>query len=247
MSIAKDCCLICILILTFYYIFQYNSLKRKFFKEKELFIHILGHDFRVPVIAQIRGLDLVLQKSFVVQEDDFLLDEINKSCKYTLDMVTMLMNIYKIENGEIILNYENINLRECFTTILDEFSDCIESKNINIVFDVGNESIYADKTYFIKALRILINTVLRYSANNKTVSITLLKNINGMKLTLKYVGNSLSQDEYSRLFELNPTYSAVGQGIQMYLCKKIIDLHNGKIKFCPKLNQNNDFDVILPY
>ena len=244
MSIAKDCCLIFILFFTLYYMFKYNYLKNKFTKEKRLFFNILGHDLRVPIIAQIRGLNLI-SKNISGTHNQFILNEVNKSCEYTMDMVTMLMNIYKIEVGETTLNFENIDFYYYLNNTLDKFHNIIADKNLKFLLNVDKGPILVDKKHFIKALKILLDTAIKYSANDSTISVILSKAHNKANLRIHYIGHSISDEEYSRMFDLNPTYSAVGQGIQMYLLKKIIDLHKGKIQFCPKSNQNNSFDITL--
>ncbi len=71
-------------------------MKSALFSQRENFIKTLSHDIRVSTLAQIRGLDL-LQSKYSQEE---LITDINESCKYSLDMINMLLNTYRYENGE---------------------------------------------------------------------------------------------------------------------------------------------------
>ena len=132
-------------------IWQNFSLRKAYLNQREYFIKVLSHDLRVANIAHIRGLEL-LEK---VYSSDLILD-IKESCKYSLDMISMLLNIYRFEKGEQILDYEYFNPNLLITECCKNFSDKISEKAIfiNIVNDL-KKCVYADKKAIYKVFLIL--------------------------------------------------------------------------------------------
>jgi len=255
MSIVEDCYILylCFTLIAVLY-FRCYQLKNEISKQKEYFIQTLSHDLRVPLIAQIRGLDLVKKMNIISQEGNFLIDEINKSCKYTLDMISMMLRIYRIEIGDIKLKNEELNVTDVINEVFNINREYAAERNINITFNTGISLISADKENLLKIMNILIHTVIEHSKTNTEINVDLRQLKNKLCLTLDYIGKSLTPEEYNRMFSQNSNYSTVGHGIQMYFCKKIIDLHKGKIEFtnnkqCYKYNkeyQCNSFTITLP-
>jgi len=245
MSIIKDLFLYFVLSLTIYYFFKCRYLKSELFNQRENFIKTLGHDFRVSLLAQIRGLDIVQQKFSLSDKEICFVEEINNSCKYSLDMISMLLKIYKIENGTLALHYENINITEIIYEIFTKYKNNAAEKNIALRCNFANNTIYADRENFSKALKILIGTVLIYSKKDTTVRLSLKRTPAHFLFEIEYNGNPISNEEYKRMFALSPAYSTVGHGIQMFLCKKIIDIHKWKIEFKSHFDVNA-FIISIP-
>ena len=101
--------LICFLLVSSIYWFQYIELKKvlkkektntdilkeKFLNQQEAFTEILRHDLKVPIIAQLRGLEL-LNKEIAgtinsTQKD--IIVHLEQSCNYILEMIVMLKNL----------------------------------------------------------------------------------------------------------------------------------------------------------
>lgn len=243
MSIVKDFLLIFLFI---YIIYKYVILHQEFVKQREYFIKTLSHDLRVSTLAQIRGLE-ILQKNDLPKPLQDLLFDINNSCKYTFDMITMLLDTYRFENGEQVLNYETFNLSEIINDCIHKISNEAKDKNIDFCSNLKNfEAIYADKYGFRKIVSILIRTALYYSEQNNTILIEMQKKNDFTKFSIIYKGKSLSDEECRRMFSNNPRFSTVGHGIRMHLCKKIIDFHKGKIFVKNHSKDINSFTFIIP-
>jgi len=243
----KDCCFILILLLfAIWALYRIKLLKKEILGQKEFFINTLGHDIRVPLIAQIRGLEF-LSVNIKQNTDNILISNELYSCsKYTFDLITMLMDIYKIETGEINFANDNCKISDIYSVIAAKYMSNAIEKNINIIFKTGDISLLANKEYLTKALKILIKTAITYSDKNTVIyfdTVTYKKNI---VFDISYTGNPVTEEEYNRMFSKNTVYSVVGQGIQMFFCKKIIDLHKGKISFNSDKNRLNTFRVKIP-
>ena len=221
---------------------KYFSLKQELIRQREYFIETLSHDLRVATLAQIRGLDLL--DSNESQEE--LVSDIKDSCKYTLDMITMLLNTYRFENGEEVLNYEKFKLSGIVVKCCRDLIKLAEEKGVTLSYEIENvEKLDADKAGISKLVMCLLSTAIFNSDRNSDVNICVSKLYDNFEVTIKYTGEPLTEEECRRMFSNSPRFSTVGHGIRMHLCKKIVDFHGGDI-WVTNNGKTNSFTFILP-
>lgn len=243
MSIAKDLLLIVISLILVFVLKKNSVLKQELFSQRENFIKTLSHDLRVSTLAQIRGLDL-LQKKYANEE---LIADIDESCKYSLDMINMLLNTSRYENGEQILNYEIFNFSEIISESCSKLFLKAKEKDLEIICNMKNsETVEADKIEMEKTLYYLLATTIFNSKRSEKIVIISRKKHNNLEVSINYKGTPLSEEECKRMFSNNSRFSTVGHGIRMYLCKKIIEFHGGKIYVNNHDNKINSFIFTIP-
>ena len=81
---------------------------------------------RVASLAQIRALD-ILEKNSSSEQKNFV-KEINDSCKFSLDMITILLNSYKFKNGECVLEYENFDFSQLINQVYRKNKQLLKQK-----------------------------------------------------------------------------------------------------------------------
>lgn len=244
MSIVKD--LLFIFLILFSTIYSYYQYKKRI-DEKEYFIKTLSHDLRVSAIAQIRGLEL-LKKN--IQNPDFqneLINNINDSCEFSLDMITTLINTYRYERKERVLEYRYFSFNNFIFEIVQKINKIALEKDIRFNYDFDN-SIFFEADYYAlsKAFMGVLTTTLIYADAHSNVKIKAKKTNSFLEIGIIYKGKPLTEEETRRMFSQNPKFSIVGQGIKMYFCKKIIDFHKGSIKVYNHLSNINSFLIKLP-
>ena len=236
MSIAKGLILLIFLVMVFIII----ALKRENSKQKDYFIKTLSHDFRVAILAQLRGIEYLSKTKDFDDYQTELINEIDKSCRYSLDMISMLMNSYLFEKGEQVIYYENFILQEVVSSLIELVKPFLKEKNINLNLAIDKLlTIRADKNLMFKLILNLLTTAISYAEANSTITLASKMNKNICEFFVAYQGKSLSEAECERMFSNQTHFSTVGHGIKMHLCKKIVDFHKGKIcveKFSEKLN-----------
>lgn len=218
------------------------NLRKALTRQRDFFINSLSHDLRIPTIAQIRALELVQSERFgtINETQKEMLGQIEDSCKYILNLLSLMINTYSLENNCYKLTYERFNLSEVIISCLNELSVKAGEKQIEIEYSnkIKNLYINADKTELKKVLiNILSNSIANSHRGEKLSVITDLfeKNI---RITI----HSDTSRLYSGIYD-NSSYCSVGQDIIMSFCKKMIENHKGKII---KTRTNNSFAFELP-
>lgn len=244
MSIAKGL-LIFFLLIFLFILWDYLCLKWKLKKEREYFINTLNHDLRVSLIAQLRGYEILKNSNYNVEMLKELIEEIYDSCKYSYEMVNMLLNSYKFENSEKVLKLREFNLSELIYSIIIKNNNVIKEKGLKLSYNLSKQVILADREALEKALSILFSIIFFNVKEDGYINICLECVDKKIKFYVKYNGIFLTEEEISRMFSKQSCYSTVGCGIKMQLCKKIIDYHGGNISV-KKSESSNLFTIILP-
>ena len=238
------------LVVTFEDIEAEKEIKR----QKEYFIETLIHDLKIPTLAQLRGLELIKNESFgeINGEQKELITQIETSCKYILEMISMVLNTYRFETGQNQLIYEVFNISELVMSCFNKISPQAQEKNITFSYGTNKENtcIEADKKEIQQVILNLLSNAIAYSDRNERISVNTTLANNQLKLTIVSHGMILSERECKTLFDRSswesPKYTTIGHGIGLYLCKKIIDVHNGEIYASTDGISTNSFSFIIP-
>lgn len=224
-------------------------------RQKECFIETLIHDLKIPTLAQLRGLELIKNGVMgdINSEQNELLHQIENSCKYILEMISMVLKTYRLENGQKHIVYENINIPELILEVFEEMKNNAKEKNIILMLDMHNLenlTVEADmedlKTVFIN----LLSNAIMYSKKSQQIIVTVKKVDNYAHFEIINKGITLSERDcltmFNKTIDSTPKYSTVGHGITLYLCKKIIESHKGEIYASTDGYETNKFTFTLP-
>lgn len=243
MDIVKDFLLIFII---FTIVFQYVKLYKLMTEQRVFFINTLKHDLRVSLLAQIRGLEF-LKNCIVSESTSELINELDISSKYSLDMINMLLKVYKHDNDEIILDSRSFNFSELANLLINNLSSSFLEKNIKIIYNSKDYiKMFADKNCIEKIMEILISKAIINAKKNSSIYIDAISNEDFFRISINYAGKPITDEEKRRMFEKKPKFSTVGYGIKLLICKKFIDFHDGEILVEDNRNNTHSFILTIP-
>ncbi len=219
-----------------------SEFRKKVSKQNKYFLEILNHDIKIPVIAQIRGLELLKKENFgkINKEQEYMLQQITHSCRCILNMIGMLESVNNFENNSYKLTYEKFNVADLIISCFEKLGNIAADKNITFSLNGQRDSwLVADKAEIKRVILSLLENSISYSSIGTRLEINLLANDSALNFSvagMKFAYRNLLPD----------SYSPVGHNIGMHLCKKIIELHNGK--FFTNTNNGflNSFSFIIP-
>ena len=232
----------------------FNILKiQKLQKQREDFIATLTHDLKTPVRAQIRALEMLLENKFgkVQEEQREMLSEILSSCKFLQYLTEDILINYKFENGSVKIRKERYSLKKLIEEKLRSFRYLLEQKKQTVRFSY-NSDIEELEIDIIELGRVLDNLIINaseYSAEGKEIIIEVFSDDeeNSVKVAIKNEGKRLSAKEADAVFERYYSkareYNKIGAGLGLYISKKIVELHGGKIDI--DLNSDSEYTTFV--
>ncbi len=246
MSILKDLVFILVFLLFVYYAVNYFILKSRFNKLMKHFTEALVHDLKTPTLAQLRGVELIQNEVMgnLNQEQQEFLSEIRSSCKYTLEMISMLLKTYQMEHGNNLLDMEVFNLHELLDECLEEISSSVKEKELEFIYEQNCENAFveADKDDIKTVMLYLLRNVVINSEYNEKIFISINLKSNKLEMEIRGKGMHLASKYMCR----NLHYSPIGENIGFYLSKKIVKSYNGNFTVLSDGENNGKFALTLP-
>ncbi|MBN2544420.1 MAG: PAS domain-containing sensor histidine kinase [Spirochaetes bacterium] len=239
-------------------------------KEIEEFIYSIGHDLKSPIV-NIQGFSNELNESIkellkFINESEMnnklkklLLEKMNKEIVECLNFITissnkmilMINGLLKLSKiGFINLNFKMIDMNQCIKEVLDLFKFKISDNKINLSVDNLPEC-YGDEAYINQAISNLIDNSIKYipSERKGEIKISGHKEKNFSLYFIEDNGIGIPENLNDKVFDIffrTRQSNIFGEGLGLTIVKKIIEIHNGKIKFESVLNKGTKFILQIP-
>jgi len=220
---------------------QYEKVKESE-KMKDEFINIAAHELRTP-IQPILGLSDIIYTKVKDEELHELLDIIIRNAKRLQRLTNNLLDITKIESQSLLLKKEKLNLNILIAEVLKDYVNKQKNQQkIEIVYDFKHKediNIEADRDRLVQVIRNLLDNALKFTTQNQQmIFVSIDKNKEGKEkekeeeviVSVKDTGEGISDKVLYKLFTKFATSDpTTGTGLGLYICKKIIEAHGGRI------------------
>ena len=225
-----------------------NNLKNKF-------LGMASHDLRNPIVS-IRGFsELLLSEAVGVLNDEQkeFLSITNDVSNNMLLLLNELLDISVIESGKLTLNIQPGLLSQLIEKSCKLNKVNAEKKEIQLISHIKNVGeLPYDEKRISQVLDNLMSNAIKYSEKNTQITVTLEKNNNWAKVSVKDQGQGLSTEDQSKLFgefqrlSSQPTGGENSTGLGLSIVKKIVELHGGNIGVKSVLGKGSTFYFELP-
>lgn len=230
-------------------------------KAKSEFLSNMSHDIRTPMNG-IVGMTAIAISNI----DDQLrvkdcLKKISLSSKHLLGLINDVLDMSKIENGKLTLNYEQISLKDTMENIVNIVQPQVKAKHQH--FDIFIRNCYAEEVHCdsVRLNQVLINILsnaLKFTPEGGTVNTYLEQeeSPNGpdyvrCHFRVKDTGIGMSEDFQKKIFDTfsredtSMVHKIEGTGLGMAITKYIVDEMGGTIQVSSRLGEGTEFHIII--
>ena len=208
------------------------------------FINIAAHELRNP-IQPILGLSDVLLRSDVFNDSNKnngikqkeILEIIARNAKSLQRLTEDILDITRIEGRTLKLNKQSFVLSKVIREIVQDYTAEMSdySMNVSLSYSMSPEGInspliIADQNRIKQVICNLIDNAIKFTQKGEiTIAIEIDSMNNQVIVKVKDTGTGIDSDTLSNLFGKFVTRSDSGTGLGLYICKGIIEAHNGRI------------------
>ena len=215
-------------------------------RAKSTFLSTMSHELRTPLNA-ILGFSEVIRDNLLGREsrrsyEDYAAD-IHSSGEHLLDLINDILDLAKVEEGQITLNPEDVDLNSVIDSTLNLMQPRAIGKRqaLSARFEHEHMTIYADLRALKQVLFNLIANAVQFThiGGKIDVSATTLRAGNGkgnVEICVKDNGIGIAKTDIGRIF--NPFERVIepgqpqseGTGLGLAVVKSLIELHGGSLR-----------------
>lgn len=208
------------------------------------FINIAAHELRNPIQPILSLSDVLLRSNILLDSSKInrikqkeMLEIIARNAKRIQRLTENILDITRIEGNSLKLNKQSFGLSEIIREIIQDINTENKdySQNVILSYDSIPEkldpiSVIADQDRIRQVITNLISNAIKFTpAGNITIATEINSKNNQVIVRVKDTGTGISSDVLPKLFTKFVSRSERGTGLGLYICKGIIEAHNGRI------------------
>ena len=168
-------------------------------------------------------------------------------------LVVSMLNMSKMEAGEMRLNPESFNLTDQIISIFISFEQKITDKNISIkgLEYLSNVFIEADTDMIKQVFYNLIDNAVKFTQPGGEIAVSMSIKENDVIFYIRNTGKGIKNEDIDHIFERfykgdkSRSLDAKSAGLGLFIVKNIVELHNGEISVCNIDDKYTQFTVKL--
>ncbi len=233
-----------------------NAMLKKLDKAKDEFVSMASHQLRTPLTSVKGYLSMVVEGDAgkVTSQQKELLNEAYSSNERMVNLVNDFLNVSRIQTGKFMLEKLPVDLAKLVDEEVKGLVQNATKRQIKLDYKapVDVPQLNIDEGKIRQVVMNYIDNAIYYSNTDSTIKIDLSVDGDDVVFTVKDTGIGVPVSEQSGLFTKFYRASNAkkqrpdGTGVGLYLAKKIITAHDGKIVFSTVEGRGSTFGFRLP-
>ena len=222
-------------------------------KIKSTFFTNISHEFRTPLTLISGPAKQIMDGSEELKtKDNALL--IYRNAKRLNRLVDQLLDLSKIEAGEMRLRTIPTDIISFLKELVNSFAPLAEKKNITFRFKPAEEHliVYLDKDKVEKIINNILSNAFKFTSENGEILIRVSKHTKFVEIYISDTGIGISKERLTKIFDRfyqvdgSHTKEQEGTGIGLALTKELVELQKGEIQVESQEGKGTIFIIRLP-
>ena len=223
-------------------------------RAKSAFLSRVSHELRTPLNA-ILGFGQVLEVEALSERQHNSVQQIMKGGRHLLELVNDLLEISRIEAGEMSVSLGPVEIAQAVTDIVRLVEPLAGERSVSISHNADPETpiALADEQRVKQVLLNLISNAIKYNREGGRVDVVVSASDGGGGVAVRITdtGSGIAGDDLERLFSpferLGAEQSGIeGTGLGLALSKLMVEAMDGSLEVTSVVGKGSTFTVELP-
>ena len=209
---------------------------------KGQFLANVSHEVRTPLNGILGLLQLIDPKTLPQRQTDYL-EEVHKSARSLLAIVNDLLDLSKVEAGELRLESVPFDVAATLEEITVNYASAAHAKGIELLTDIDPDlpsEVCGDPLRVRQVMSNLVNNALKFTKEGEVVVGVRLRGLSDSHATLELrvsdTGVGISKDSAESIFrpfaqaDASTTREYGGTGLGLPICRQLVELMGGRLE-----------------
>ncbi|WP_224994234.1 PAS domain-containing sensor histidine kinase [Cesiribacter sp. SM1] len=229
---------------------------KRLYEAQELVMNTVAHDLKSP-LNTIQLLSGIIRSNIEAQEADkalLHLSLLDKTCRRNEVIINDLLLIGELELEDGSLQKSTVNVVEIANTIVEQLGAAAQKKNLVLVQRSPEPVVFAhvDREKLSRVVENLVSNAIKFTKSAGQVIVSVKEEEEHMLLQVEDQGIGIPESIQASIFnkftkaKRKGTQGEQTTGLGLFIAKRIIDMHEGKIWFVSTENSGTTFCVRIP-
>jgi signal transduction histidine kinase len=215
--------------------------------------HMIVHDLRSPLTTVTGYVDALEQMASdkLNPDEAKCVAEARRGASDMRDMITTLLDVSRLEAGEMPLRLQDHNLARIAREAANRFSAVLQGRTLRCEVPPEPISISCDADVIRRILENLISNALKFTKSGGTIHLRVQRNPADATLSVSDDGEGIPRDQHEHIFEKFGQTDSGGKhrhstGLGLAFCRLAVEAHQGKIGVWSEPGKGSIFWFTLP-
>jgi len=220
---------------------------------KSEFVSMVSHELRTPLTSIMGFAELMISREFPTERRHRYLDIILKDSSRLMRLINNLLDLSKLEAGQITFNMEPVKITDIIPGLIESFESQTSGHMLSYNTDGEIPEMMLDRDMFINIMTNLVSNAIKYSPKGGNINILLHRNSEAVLVSVSDEGMGIAGDKIPMVFDkFYRVDSALnretgGTGLGLATVKYIVEGFGGKIWVESELGKGSRFTFTLPF
>jgi signal transduction histidine kinase len=222
---------------------------------KQEFVAMISHDLRTPLNSVMWVLESIESGFYgnLSETGQERVTAAHRSLDRLVKLVNELLDIEKIESGNLDLHTEIACVQSLFEQTRESVLDFAEKQGVEVTFQPNDLEVNCDSSRIVQVLVNLASNAIKFSESGSKVTLSASEGTAGVTFSVADSGRGIPPHMIDKVFErfrqvdpANPK-ERKGTGLGLPICKAIVEAHGGKLTLESELGKGSVFSFFLPF
>ncbi|SJZ33257.1 sensor histidine kinase [Sediminibacterium ginsengisoli] len=232
------------------YVFRATRRQIRFSQQQQNFMMAVTHELKTPIAVTRLNLETLQKRKLDEEKQQKLIANTLQEANRLNTLCNNILLAAQLEAGGYNAARQEINLSDLIEGCIDGFQARFPQQ---LIIEDIMQGIYIHGEQLLLEMLVnnLLENALKYSPKETTITVSLYEEDRQVQLQVADQGYGIPDDEKGKIFDKfyrsgnENTRSAKGTGLGLYLCRKIVESHNGYISVTDNHPQGSIFAVLF--
>ncbi len=227
--------------------------RRKLDMLRDDFVGLIAHEIRSPLTVIRGAVNTVLGEwqRLPLEEMHQLLEDAALEAESLSNVTANLLELSRVQSNRLLLNVEPVNIQAVARDAVSQVGRQTDRHRFRLDVPDGLPSVHADQLRLERVMYNLVENAVKYSPRGGEIRVTARADAGNLTVSVTDHGLGISPPDRERLFEpfqrLDGSSADIsGLGLGLLVCRRLIEVHGGRIWVESEPEQGSTFFFTLP-